>query len=53
VIMKHLTSRALLANCFMLVSCVTYSSTLKDGGDMFFQNVSWLPMDYKALYPRI
>jgi hypothetical protein len=25
----------------------------EDGGDMFLQNVSWLSMDYTALYPRI
>jgi hypothetical protein len=25
----------------------------EDGGDMFLQNISWLSMDYRALYPRI
>jgi hypothetical protein len=25
----------------------------EDGGDMFFENISWLSVDYMALYPEL
>jgi hypothetical protein len=39
----------LLATSFMLVSRLAYSSTLKDGGDMFLWSVSWLSKDYSVI----
>jgi hypothetical protein len=43
---------ALLSTCFMLVSSLAYSSTLKMGDGIFLWNVDWFSTDYMALYPR-
>jgi hypothetical protein len=42
---------SLLAMCFILVSCLAYPSTLKDG-DMSPRNIGCFSTDYTALYPR-
>jgi hypothetical protein len=44
---KHVARRC----CFMLVSCLAYSSTLKMKA-MFLRNIRWLSTHYTALYPK-
>jgi hypothetical protein len=46
------TSRALLATRFTLVSCLTYSFTIKMEMNMFLWNNSWLSTNYMALFPE-
>jgi hypothetical protein len=45
---KQLAGLALLATCFLLDLFFSH----KDGGDMFLQNISEIPPDYIASYPR-
>jgi hypothetical protein len=45
-------SPALLATCFHAGLLLDLFFDDGDEGDMFFQNVGWLSMDYMALYPR-